>query len=117
MFGMFRKRPQSASLSPHHDNSAPRFSNAALFLENIKNEVEYDMDIGGTPYESASKRRASIDSHGGFGDDTGVDVMRRRGSEALKVCKKEEHDRTESVDNTVSLFASLLDSALQGTCI
>ncbi|GER45054.1 hypothetical protein STAS_21968 [Striga asiatica] len=106
-FRRYGKRHPSSSLSPHHDNSASRFSNAALFLENIKHEVEnFDSDIGGTPYESGSKRRASIYSD--------AETIRRRGSESLKVCKQEEHEQSESADTTFSLFASLLDSCLQG---
>ncbi|KAL0424939.1 UNVERIFIED_CONTAM: Nuclear pore complex protein [Sesamum radiatum] len=112
---MTRKRHPGSSLSPHHDNSAPRFSNAALFLENIKNEVEsLDTDVGGTPFESISRRRTSIDSHGASRFDSAADAMRRRGSESLKVCKQEEHEQVESGDTTFSLFASLLDSGLQG---
>ncbi|KAL3618198.1 hypothetical protein CASFOL_038519 [Castilleja foliolosa] len=106
-FRRYGKRHPGSSLSPHHDNSASRFSNAALFLENIKHEVEsIDTDIGRTRFESGFKRRASIDSD--------VDTMRRRGSESLKVCKQEEHEQIESADTTFSLFASLLDSGLQG---
>ncbi|CAA0816162.1 Nuclear pore complex protein NUP107 [Striga hermonthica] len=106
-FRRYGKRHPSSSLSPHYDNSASRFSNAALFLENIKHEVEnFDADIGGTSYESGSKRRASIYSD--------AETIRRRGSESLKVCKQEEHEQSESVDTTFSLFASLLDSCLQG---
>ncbi|KAL0380582.1 UNVERIFIED_CONTAM: hypothetical protein Sangu_0122500 [Sesamum angustifolium] len=112
---MTRKRHPGSSLSPHHDNSAPRFSNAALFLENIKNEVEsLDTDVGGTPFESISRRRTSIDSHGASRFDSAADAMRRRGSESLKVCKQEEHEQVESGDTTFSLFASLLDSGIQG---
>ncbi|KAL0396956.1 UNVERIFIED_CONTAM: Nuclear pore complex protein [Sesamum calycinum] len=114
-FRRYGKRHPGSSLSPHHDNSAPRFSNAALFLENIKNEVEsLDTDVGGTPFESISRRRTSIDSHGASRFDSAADAMRRRGSESLKVCKQEEHEQVESGDTTFSLFASLLDSGLQG---
>lgn len=45
--------------------------------------------------------------------DTDADVIRRRGSESLKVCKQ-EHEQIECADTTFSLFASLLDSGLQG---
>ncbi|KAK6153544.1 hypothetical protein DH2020_013183 [Rehmannia glutinosa] len=114
-FRRYGKRHPGSSLSPHHDNSASRFSNAALFLENIKHEVEtLDSDIGGTPFESVSKRRASIDSRGVSKVDSDTDTIRRRGSESLKVCKQEAHEQVESADTTFSLFASLLDSGLQG---
>lgn len=112
---MCRKRHPGSSLSPHHDSSASRFSNAALFLENIKHEVEMlDSDIGGTPFESATKRRSYHDGHGVSIVDSDTDTIRRRGSESLKVCKKEEDEHIESTDTTFSLFASLLDSGLQG---
>ncbi|KAI3463207.1 hypothetical protein Pfo_019870 [Paulownia fortunei] len=114
-FRRYGKRHPGSSLSPHHDNSASRFSNAALFLENIKHEVEIlDADIGETPFESVSKRRASLDSRGVSKVDSDADTIRRRGSESLKVCKQEEHEQIESADTTFSLFASLLDSGLQG---
>ncbi|PIN21265.1 hypothetical protein CDL12_06055 [Handroanthus impetiginosus] len=114
-FRRYGKRHPGSSLSPHHDNSASRFSNAALFLENIKHEVEsLDMDVGGTPYESAFKKRESVDGHGVLKIESDVDTIRRRESESLKVCKQEEHEQIESADTTFSLFASLLDSGLQG---
>lgn len=114
-FRRYGKRHPGSSLSPHHDSSASRFSNAALFLENIKHEVEMlDSDIGGTPFESATKRRSYHDGHGVSIVDSDTDTIRRRGSESLKVCKKEEDEHIESTDTTFSLFASLLDSGLQG---
>ncbi|KAG8388433.1 hypothetical protein BUALT_Bualt02G0125400 [Buddleja alternifolia] len=114
-FRRYGKRHPGSSLSPHHDNSASRFSNAALFLENIKHEVEsLDTDLEGTPFESISKRRVSHDSHGMSRVDVDYDTIRRRGSESLKVCKQEEDEQIENSDTTFSLFASLLDSGLQG---
>lgn len=112
---MCRKRHPGSSLSPHLDSSASRFSNAALFLENIKHEVEsIDTDIGGTPFDYVSKRRESLDSRGVSKVDSDADTVRRRGSESLKVCKQEEHEQIESADTTFSLFAPLLDTGLQG---
>lgn len=114
-FRRYGKRHPGSSLSPHHDSSASRFSNAALFLENIKHEVEMlDSDIGGTPFESAAKRRSYHDDLGLSIVEDDADLIRRRGSESLKVCKKEEDEHIESADTTFSLFASLLDSGLQG---
>lgn len=75
----------------------------------------HEMDYGGTPFESAAKRRSYHDGYGVSTDDGDTDLMRRRGSESLKVCKKEEDEHIESADTTFSLFASLLDSGLQGT--
>ncbi|KAL7113980.1 hypothetical protein ACP275_04G093000 [Erythranthe tilingii] len=114
-FRRYGKRNPGSSLSPHHDSSASRFSNAALFLENIKHEVEsFDADFGETHFDSASKMRESLDGLGVYRVDSDADTMRRRGSESLKVCKQEEHEQIESADTTFSLFASLLDSGLQG---
>ncbi|CAI9753709.1 unnamed protein product [Fraxinus pennsylvanica] len=114
-FRRYGKRQSNSGQSPHQDNSVSRFSNAVLLLENIKHEVEsLDTDLGGTPFESASKRRASLDNHPVSEADIGVDTMLRWGSESLKVGKQEDGAGTESRDTTFHLFASLLDSALQG---
>ncbi|CAA2972462.1 nuclear pore complex NUP107 [Olea europaea subsp. europaea] len=114
-FRRYGKRQSSSGQSPYQDNSVSRFSNAVLLLENIKHEVEsLSTDLGGTPFESASKRRASLDNHAVSEADIGVDTMLRRGSESLKVGKQEDGAGTENGDTTFHLFASLLDSALQG---
>lgn len=114
-FLLCRKRNSASSLSPQHDGSASRLSeirsNAALFLEDIKQEVEsLDMDHGVTPSkgQTSSKRRALIDGQGpselGFGS----------GIQSLKALKQEEDGLFDGGDTTFSLFASLLDSAMQG---
>lgn len=117
---MFRKRPLGSSISPSRDKSASRFSNAALFLENIKHEVEnFDAEYSeGTPakIQSPSKRRSSIDSRDISEVDIAGDSFRRAGIHSLKAIKHEDDEAGDRVDSTFSLFASLLDSALQGTC-
>ncbi|XP_051152717.1 nuclear pore complex protein NUP107 [Andrographis paniculata] len=113
-FRRYGKRHPGSSLSPHHDNSASRFSNAALFLENIKHEAEsLDMDVQGMPFESVSTRRATLDARGAIKFEGDIESVRRGGSESLKVCKQEELEQIETADTTFSLFASLLDSGIQ----
>ncbi|EOY27316.1 Nuclear pore complex protein Nup107 isoform 1 [Theobroma cacao] len=63
---------------------------------------------------SASKRRPLHDGHRIAETDDGVDSIRRLGSHALKACKIEEDLSADNGDTTFALFASLLDSALQG---
>lgn len=98
--------------------SIQRQPNAALFLEDIKLEVEsFEADHSeGTPAraQSASKRRLSIDSHGISEVDAGIDSVRRVGSHSLKSCKHEDDLLADAGETTFALFASLLDSALQG---
>lgn len=117
---LFRKRPFGSSISPNRDKSASRFSNAALFLENIKHEVEnFDAVYSeGTPAktQSPSKRRSSIDSRDISEVDIAGDSFRRTGIHSLKAIKYEDDEAGDRVDSTFSLFASLLDSALQGAC-
>lgn len=95
-------------------------TNTALILENIKQEVD---SIHVDKYEgtrgkllSASKRRSSIASYGISDVDVDVegDFIRRLGSHSVKSCKIEDVLLAESGDTTFALFASLLDSALQG---
>lgn len=64
--------------------------------------------------QSASKRRSSIDGPGILDSDVGVDSIHRFGSQSLKACKIEDDLLTDSGETTFALFASLLDSALQG---
>ncbi|KAJ0008276.1 hypothetical protein Pint_29232 [Pistacia integerrima] len=106
-FRRYGKRHSASSISPHQQRAVLKINeptllydgtnihsptNTALILENIKQEVQ-SVDYGGTPVkmQSASKRRSSIDSHGIFDTDVGL-------------CG----------ETTFALFASLLDSALQG---
>ncbi|KAJ0006912.1 hypothetical protein Pint_29217 [Pistacia integerrima] len=63
--------------------------------------------------QSASKRRSSIDSHGIFDTDVGLDSI-HLGSQSLRACKIKNDALADSGETTFALFASLLDSALQG---
>ncbi|XP_057504964.1 nuclear pore complex protein NUP107 [Actinidia eriantha] len=131
-FRRYRKRVSTSSISPHQENSVSKFSgarllydgqnierrsNAALFLEDIKQEAEsYDFEhLEGTPakIQSASRLRSSMDSPGTEAD-VGADSTRRPGSYSIKSCKHEDDALTDGGDTTFTLFASLLDSALQG---
>ena len=100
------------------EQSIQRQPNAALFLEDIKLEVEtFEADHSeGTPAraQSAFKRRPSIDSHGISDVDAGIDPIRRVGSHSLKSCKHEDDLLADAGEATFALFASLLDSAFQG---
>lgn len=82
-------------------------------MENIKQEVEsIDADVTPSRIQTAFKSRPSLDSHGILETDT--DLIRRGGSISLRTCKEEHDASPDSGDSTFSLFASLLDSALQG---
>ncbi|PHT62567.1 hypothetical protein T459_33588 [Capsicum annuum] len=112
-----RKRSSGSSLSPHRERSAAKVSevrsNGALFMENIKQEVEsIDADVTPAGIQTASRRRPSLGGHGIL--DTDTDLIRRGGSLSLTTCKEEHDASQDSGDSTFTLFASLLDSALQG---
>ncbi|KAF3451998.1 hypothetical protein FNV43_RR08094 [Rhamnella rubrinervis] len=128
-FRRYGKRHSASGISPHRENSASKFSgsrllydeqsihspsNAALLLENIKQEVEgFDAFYSeGTPVKthSASKRSLSVDGHGVPEVDLSFDPVRH----SLKACKHEDETLADGGDSTFTLFASLLDSALQG---
>ncbi|CAL5321767.1 unnamed protein product [Camellia sinensis] len=116
-----------------HDNSVSKFSgtrilydgqsierrpNAALFLEDIKQEVEsFDADqLEGTPAKTQSGlwRKSLAGSRGVSEADVAADSIHRPGSYSLKSCKHEDDALSDGGDTTFTLFASLLDSALQG---
>lgn len=126
---MCRKRHSASSISPSQEISTSKFSearllydgqnihsptNAALLLENIKQEVQstdaYHSERTPARTHSASKRKPSIDSYGMADMDAGVDPLRY----SLKSCKHEDDSLADGGDTTFTLFASLLDSALQG---
>lgn len=135
-FRRYGKRHSISSVSPHQDGPVSKFSesrllydgnnihsptNAALILENIKQEVDsietYHFEGASTPArnQSAIKRRSSVDSRGGFSEaDLGIDSVARFGSQSLKACKIEDETLTDSGETTFGLFASLFDSAIQG---
>ncbi|GLU14214.1 hypothetical protein SLE2022_307970 [Rubroshorea leprosula] len=129
----YGKRNSTSSISPRQESGVSKFNgarllydgqnihsptNAALLLENIKQEVEgFDADYSlETPArtQSASKRKLSIDARGIPEADFGTDSMRRVGSVSLKSCKIEDESLAESGETSFALFASLLDSTLQG---
>ncbi|CAL5379346.1 unnamed protein product [Camellia sinensis] len=116
-----------------HDNSVSKFSgtrilydgqsiekppNAALFLEDIKQEVEsFDADqLEGTPAKTQSGlwSKSLAGSCGVSEADVAADSIHRPGSYSLKSCKHEDDALSDGGDTTFTLFASLLDSALQG---
>lgn len=111
----YGKRQSGSSLSPYHDNSSSRLSegrrsNTALFLEDIKQEVDSFNYREGTPSRSYSAyKRRSPDSH--VLSDT--DLARRGASHSLKACKIEEDATLDVGETTFAFFASLLDSSLQ----
>ncbi|KAJ0075043.1 hypothetical protein Patl1_33741 [Pistacia atlantica] len=127
-FRRYGKRHSASSISPYQQRSVSKINepgllydgtnihsptNTALILENIKQEVQ-SFEYGGTlvKMQSASKRRSSIDSHGIFDTDVGLDSI-HLGSQSLRACKIENDALADSGETTFTLFASLLDSALQ----
>ncbi|KAI7735809.1 hypothetical protein M8C21_000571 [Ambrosia artemisiifolia] len=102
----YRRYGKRLSPSPHQESYQSKFSNAALFLENIKKEVDpHHSDDGDQSTRSSSKRRSpSTDSRDVPNDSLGFSRTQ------LKLFKHEE----DTADATFSLFASLFDSALQG---
>lgn len=64
--------------------------------------------------QSPSKRRSSVGGPGILDPDVGVDSIHGFGSQSLKAYKIEDDSLTDSGETTFALFASLLDSTLQG---
>jgi len=86
-------------------------TNAALVLENIKQEVEsLDADYLEEKSPYSSRRRLSSDFPGVPGVEAGFDSVRY----SLKACKTEGDTLGDGADTIFTLFASLLDSSLQG---
>lgn len=124
-----RKRHSPSGASIQHDNSASKLSetgllydgqnihsptNAALVLENIKQEVEsFDADYSEDKTPHSSRRRLSADIHGIPGMDAGSDSVRY----SIKACKTEGETLGDGAETVFTLFASLLDSSLQGNAI
>ncbi|KHG19637.1 hypothetical protein F383_02618 [Gossypium arboreum] len=132
-FRRYGKRYSNSSISPRQESGISKFNeakllyegqiihsptNAALLLENIKQEAEsFDTDyFEETPAMErlASKRRPSSDGHRTAEIDNGVDSIRRLGSHALKASKIEDDLLADNGDATFASFASLLDSAFHG---
>ncbi|PKA59339.1 hypothetical protein AXF42_Ash001433 [Apostasia shenzhenica] len=127
----YRKRESTSSISPLSGNSVSKVSdarllydgnniqrrpNAQLLLEEIKLEVE-NFDIDGaervTPkIESSSKRQTNADSHRISELNSGLGLV--PSGEPLKSVKQEDYPLADGGEITFTLFASLMDSALQG---
>ena len=124
---MYRKRHSTSSGSTRGGKSASKFSeagllydgqtihsptNAALLLENIKQEAEtFDADYSEvSPTQYSSRRRLSTDTHGVPDVDINFDSIRS----SLKACKQEVDSLGDGAETIFTLFASLLDSATQG---
>lgn len=124
------RRKRTSNISPHKEVSSSTVSesrilydeqgfhsptNAALLLENFKEEAEslYGDRLEGTPLKesSASKRRLSIDSQEISAVSLGPDSVRH----SLKACKHENDPLSNSGDTTYNFFASLMDSSIQGS--
>ncbi|KAL7603921.1 nuclear pore complex protein NUP107 [Lactuca sativa] len=115
----FRRYGKRNSPSPHQENYQSKFSNAALYLENIKKEVDHsDGDqsegINARTQSSFKRRSPSVDSRGIAEMAIANDSVGRSRTHSLKACKLEEDASPDSGDATFPLFASLFDAALQG---
>ncbi|KAI3786220.1 hypothetical protein L1987_45355 [Smallanthus sonchifolius] len=115
----YRRYGKRLSPSPHHENYQSKFSNAALYLENIKKEVDHSDGVQsegthGRTRSSFKRRSLSTDSRGISEIGVANDPVGRSRTHFLKVFKHEEDASVDTADATFSLFASLFDSALQG---
>lgn len=122
----FRKRHLNSGASVEQDYSASKLSesglfydgqnihsptNAALILENIKQEVEsLDADYLDDKSLYSSRKRSSADVPGIPGMDDGFDSVRY----SLKACKQEGDSLGDDADNIFNSFASLFDTSLTG---
>lgn len=99
----------------YEGNNIQRRQNAALLLEEIKQEV--DNFDGDGPEGIASKAAGSakrLATADGYAASGGLESGRTMVNQSLKLCKLEEDVLADGGESTFSLFASLLDSALQG---
>ncbi|KAL6144439.1 hypothetical protein ACLB2K_055132 [Fragaria x ananassa] len=99
----YRDGSPSSRLLYDAQNNIHSPTNTALLLEDIKHEA----DTTPAKARSFSKRRPSFDV-------TEVEDGVEAGRSSLKLCKHEEDVLADDGDTTFALFASLLDSALQG---
>lgn len=125
-----RKRHSGASPSPSPEQtvaskvrqgrllydgpSIHKLTNAALVLEDIKQEaVNFEWDYS---EKSPSKRRYFGDGESALEADVDLDSGHKVRSYLFKVSKQEEESSSSDVGETMySVFASLLDSSLQGS--
>ncbi|XP_057746155.1 nuclear pore complex protein NUP107 [Arachis stenosperma] len=125
-FRRYGKRHSTSGASIHQDNSASKLSetgllydgqsihsptNAALLLENIKQEVEgLDAEYYEEKIQPSSKRMLSSDIQGIPVVDAGFDSIRH----SLKACKQDGDSLGDGAETIFTLFGSLLDCAMQG---
>ncbi|KAK1648026.1 hypothetical protein QYE76_065831 [Lolium multiflorum] len=125
----YRKRLSSSNDSPllgtsvsrfsearvlHDGSSMPRRPNAGLLLEEIKQEAADYSDIDGldgSKLFGSAKRRTSLDD--GSAPDAGF-VSGRKPLRSSMNAVKMEGDMLQEGETTFTVFASLLDSAIQG---
>ena len=126
-FAIYRKRMSSSNVSPllgsslskssearllYDGGSIPRRPNAGLLLEDIKQEAQDYSNLeglDGSRMFSSAKRRASLD--GGSASDAAYSS----GRQTLKPVKMEDDMYLPHEGETsFTMFASLLDSAIQG---
>ncbi|RLM58264.1 hypothetical protein C2845_PM18G11880 [Panicum miliaceum] len=127
----YRKRLSSSNVSPllgsslskssearllYDGGSIPRWPNAGLLLEDIKQEAEENSTfegLDGSRMFSSAKRRASLD--GGSASDAAYSSGRQAVRQTLKPVKMENDMYVPHEGETsFTMFASLLDSAIQG---
>ncbi|XP_073009104.1 nuclear pore complex protein NUP107 [Typha latifolia] len=130
-FRRYRKRQSTSNVSPLVGTSVSKFSearilydgdniqrrpNAALLLEEIKQETDnFDTDVlDGPKVLNSAKRRAFVDSDAISEHNSGFGSVQKVASQSLKSYKREDEVLPDGEESTFSLFASLLDSALQG---
>ncbi|KAL6654561.1 hypothetical protein ACP70R_008026 [Stipagrostis hirtigluma subsp. patula] len=128
----YRKRLSSSNASPllgsslskstearlqYDGSSIQRRPNTGLLLEDIKQEaVDYsNLDaLEGSRLFDSAKRRAPLD--GGSASDTAFSSGRQAAARTLRPVKLEEDMHvTQEGETTFTMFASLLDSAIQGS--
>ncbi|WCJ39372.1 hypothetical protein M5689_020364 [Euphorbia peplus] len=110
-FRRYGKRHSVSSVSPHEDTSLSKFKESRLFYEgqSIHSPTNAQLLL-----ENIKQEADSIDADRFEGVDLGFDSIRRLGSESLKACKIEDESLTDSGEAVFGLFASLLDSGIQG---
>lgn len=130
---IYRKRSSTSSISPllgrslskisearllYDGNSIQRRPNTSLLLDEIKQESEnYDTDVfesTSTKTLNVSEGQLVIDNYAFSELNTGVRSIQRVSSQSLKSSKNEDDAFVDGGESTFTLFASLLDSALQG---
>lgn len=91
----------------------PSFPSPHFVVSQLETDDVDGMDVN-SPLNSAI-RRASVDSHAAGEFSSNFGPAPQIGRHLLRPIKSEEEDLSDE-GSTFSLFASLLDSALQGLC-